>query len=72
MNNKPVMQKEVALDRAIKCEGVQSISFWGTPDAAKDFEQFGHLAEENGKYYLHLDGRYDFDEVVEYIKKYGE
>lgn len=71
MTTKPVMQGPTAIDVAFKEQGY--VSFWTTPDAAKEFEQFGGLKkwdEKPNKYTLYVDGRFDFDEVVAYIKDY--
>ena len=71
MTTKPVMQSLAAIDVSIK--EAEYVSFWASPDAAKDFEQFGQLkkwAKASEKYSLDVNGRFDFDEVVAYIKKY--
>ena len=50
------------------------ITFYATPDAASDFAQFGQLKKRQdaglleARYSLDVNARYDFDEVVAYIK----
>ena len=72
MTTKPVMQSPTAIDVAVKENGY--VSFWAAPDAAKEFEQFGKLSKWEGdteKYTLYVDGRFNFNAVVAYIKNYG-
>ena len=64
----PEIQREVAIGSVIPT--TRYVSFWATPDALPDFEQFGDLREQEDckdKYGLIVDGRYDFDEVVAYV-----
>ena len=68
---KPVMQNSPVINFTSKESGY--ISFWATPDAAKEFEQFGQIFEwgdGSEKYSLYIDDRFDFDEVLAYIKNY--
>jgi len=70
---KPQMKKEVAV-RYIFKEHL-SISFNATADAVEDLRSFGEvdcLNIETDLYVLRVDSRYDFDEVVGYIRHYGE
>jgi len=69
--SKPQLTKEVATSFVYKARLI--IEFYGTPDAAKDFESFGEVALNPGKqaqYTLYVDARYDFDEVVLYVENY--
>lgn len=70
MMGKPQPQVEVAI-RVIS-PGV-FVSFYATPDAASEFAEFGKLDDEGtSKYILWVDTRYNFNEVVEYIKGYND
>jgi hypothetical protein len=65
---KPRIKKEVAV--GIVLHG-SLIEFYASRDAATEFEEFGkvvHFYDE--KYTLIVDRRFDFDEVLEYIKSY--
>ena len=71
MTTKTVMQKPIAINFASKKWSY--VSFYATPVDAKEFEQFGQIFEWGGdaeKYSLYVDGRFDFDEVLAYIKTY--
>ena len=71
MTTKPVMQNSPVIKFISKESGY--ISFYATPVAAKEFEQFGHIFEwgdDAEKYSLYVNGRFDFDEVLAYIKTY--
>lgn len=67
---KPQPKCEVAIDLVLPTAGM--IYFYASPDAIGDFEEFGFVRSV-GKWghLLCVDGRYDFAEVVEYIKNYG-
>jgi hypothetical protein len=70
--NKPVPQKEVAIDMIVRMLGL--IVFYASNDAITEFAQFGHIVkhtETPEKYDLFVDARYDFDEVVKFIESYG-
>ena len=67
----PAMRTEVAIRRIDL--SMQWIEFWATPDAAQELRQFGQYLDEGNNtlcYTLKVDGRFDFDEVVEYIRNY--
>ena len=69
---KPTMKSEVALDTA--SENYRVIYFYGTPDAADEFREFGHVgpwAYEN-QYCLTVDARFDFGEVLAHVVNYGK
>ena len=73
MTKKPEMKTEVAIDFAGPV--TRTIYFYSTEDAVTEFYSFG-LVEPNGSqpdyYRLTVDARYDFDEVVAYIERYGK
>lgn len=56
--------------------GTLFISVDATPDAASDLSEFGRLEKADSlgpnRYHLFVDARYNFDEVVAYIKNYGK
>lgn len=68
--SKPQPKKEVAILHVMPT--ARCITMNASSDAARDFAEFGvmHFYENNGQYWLTVDGRYDFDEVVEYISNY--
>ena len=71
MTTKPIMQKPIAIKFASKAQ--MYVSFWASPDAAKEFEQFGRIfkwGDDSEKYSLYINGRFDFDKVVAYIENY--
>ncbi len=73
MNKKPVMKSEVGVDMVIKV--ISEINFYATEDAVTEFSEFGLVQKINlGSHYykLTVDSRYDFDEVVAYMKSYGK
>jgi 3'-phosphoadenosine 5'-phosphosulfate sulfotransferase (PAPS reductase)/FAD synthetase len=43
-----------------------------SPDAAEDFRVFGNINRVGTTYWLFVDTRYSFDEVLAYIEQYGE
>jgi hypothetical protein len=69
MKTKPLPKREVA----VLWEGkeVRYIGFQASSDAVNDFEDFGTICEEADYLVLRVDGRYDFDEVLEYIREYN-
>jgi len=69
MMKKPMPKVEVAIRTISPISGF--ITFYATPDAASEFAEFGKLEKVNELYWLWIDGRYDFDEVVAYIKAYN-
>ena len=72
-DNKPVMTREVAVKDA--SPSLRWIHFYASPDAVEGFMSFG-LCEPMSSfggdgYRLQVDPRYDFEEVLNYIKNYG-
>ena len=69
--NKPVMKKEVEIDNFSRM--MRTIYFYATNDAASDFAEYGYIEKYiyPNSYRLIVDARFNFDEVVEYIKNYG-
>lgn len=69
--NKPVMKKEVEIDFIYR--SARTIHFYATNDAASEFNDYGDLDSyiRPNTFCLVVDARFDFDEVVEYIKNYG-
>lgn len=67
----PVMQREVAITAALADQNI--IYLYATPDAASDFQRFGQVEPwaHPDYYQITVDARYDFAEVVAYIKSYG-
>ena len=66
------MKREVAVEVAL--ESVCQIIFYCTDDAISEFSQYGDLSkyfDTPQKYTLHVDARFDFEEVVKYIEGYG-
>ena len=72
MIEKPEPVSEVALDHIIRNTNV--IFFYSTPDALASFRDFGNIensVRHDNLYILWVDKRFDFEEVVEYIRLYG-
>lgn len=70
---KPRIQHEVAIDCVFPHS--RMIYFFSTSDAAVDFDDFGAMTKhtsEKDSYKLLVDARFDFDEVVEYIRSHEE
>lgn len=70
--NKPIPKKEVAVEWYD--EKLRVIYFWTTDDALTEFVEYGNVAKTNegrNKYFIHVDPRYDFGEVLRYIQNYG-
>ena len=67
---KPTPKKEVAIDWASELNKI--IFFYSTPDALSDFISFGSVVEwtRQNYYRLKVDSRFDFNEVLEYIRDY--
>jgi hypothetical protein len=66
------MKREVAIDAIIF--GPNVIGVYATPDAVTVLVEFGTIApvpEFNNMYRLTVDKRFDFEEVVKYVKSYG-
>lgn len=69
--DKPQPKREMAIEVVHKTD--RFIVFVATPDAAGDMAQYGQLYPRTaGRYVLYVDARYDFDEVVAYIERYGK
>jgi hypothetical protein len=68
---RPTMKKEVAI--SVVSETVRAIYFYATQDAASEFAEFGQMGNANGTnhYRLEVDARFDFQEVVSFIRDYG-
>jgi len=69
---KPIIKREIAISR--KLYNAKTIILSATKDAAEEIREFGDLAfyEKEGAYWLKVDPRFDFDEVVKYIEEYGQ
>ena len=65
---KPIMKTEIKISFESKIVGI--IHFYATNDAAAGMRDFGALAmtDTQNQYRLIVDPRYDFDEILEYIK----
>lgn len=73
MTKKPTMQKEVAIEAVVPSAAL--VSFYATGDAASEFADYGRLTKAESipnLYYLYVDRRFDFDEVVAFIENYGK
>ena len=49
------------------------ITFYATKEAIEDFKEFGHVITNNNhnRCQLDVDSRYDYNEVLAYIKNWG-
>ena len=73
--DKPQIKEEVAIVGKNKEEGW--IVFWANPIYENAFSEYGVLTTHakgvsSVQKQLLVDGRYDFDEVLEYMESYGE
>lgn len=71
--NKPMMKTEVAISEIM--QEARYIWLYATPDAIDEFSGFGEAAKSTTTkdlYIIKVDARFDFDEVVEYIKGYSK
>ena len=69
--SKPTLKSEVAIDMIFPAGCF--ITLYATTDAASEFSEFGDIhAEGKDRYHLSVDARYDFDEVVAYIRNYND
>lgn len=69
---KPQMKKEVEITHVFNFDN--EVWFHATQDAVADFRSFGSVTERKGRpdwYSIDVDARFDFDEVVNYIRSYG-
>jgi len=66
---KPRMKREVAIveiSQIINC-----IVLYASREAAQEFAEFGKMvSDDNEKWFLYVDLRFDFHEVLQYIKNY--
>ena len=71
MVDKPKPKREAAVEWV--GESIRTIYFYASRDACEDIAGFGDVEELTGKerYSIRVDARYDFQEVVDYIKNYG-
>jgi hypothetical protein len=70
---KPAPKTEVTINSVH--HHVRMIFFDATADAASDFAEFGTLSspeKTSSGYLLFVNGRFDFDEVVQYIENYAK
>lgn len=68
---KPKIKKEVAVSWVYKPVGI--IYLYATNDAANELSEFGDLFQrDSGEWRMIVDPRFDFDEVLAYIERYGE
>ena len=70
---KPKPKTELALNTIIPSLGYTT--FYATRDAAEMVAEFGDVKpydEVKDKYTAIIDARYDFDEVISYLKGYGK
>ena len=70
MVDKPQTKREVSVDWIGISEGL--IHFYASKDALEDIRDFGHIDDIGPNHYgLLVDTRFDFQEVLDYIKNYG-
>lgn len=72
MTKKTVMQKEVAINEVVPFATLAT--FYATGDAASEFAEYGKLVPSirtPNLYFLYVDRRFNFDEVVAFIENYG-
>ena len=69
MNTRPQPKTEVAIRWIMK--ETKFICMNASPDALSDLAEFGQVVGNEHEPWLIVDARYDFDEVVDYIKNYG-
>lgn len=71
--SKPTPKREVSVESYVKEYGW--IRFYSSQDTVTEFMTFGKIHDESflkpNFYWLVVDTRYDFDEVLEYIERYG-
>ena len=65
---KPQPKREVAIITISKSGS--HITFHASADAIEDFKDFGRIEPDRDFYWLWVDTRYNFDEILEYIKGY--
>ncbi len=69
MTERPKVKREIGIAWT---EG-NAIKVYASKDAIEDIKEFGDVSKlsEGETYILVVDARYDFQEVVDYIKNYG-
>ena len=73
MNDKAVPEKIHKVAIGMELSTARHVTFWAEPDVAAEFEKFGSLHKWRAftdKYSLRVNGRFNFDEVVDYIKSF--
>ena len=70
-NPKPQMKRKVGLDDVVKC--FREILFYTDVATAVIFCEFGNvdLYKNKNQYLLTVDARFDFDEVLAYMKAFS-
>ena len=68
--DKPVMKRDTAVVFQDEKQGI--IRFFAPRIAVMDFSNFGEVRENGQAYFLEVDGRFDFAEVVDYIKTWEQ
>jgi hypothetical protein len=73
MPEKPQRKLKVAVVNTMNYGTTRRINFHAAKQYAEPFGEFGFLVNEGcpEHWVLDVDGRYDFNEVVEYIKSCG-
>jgi hypothetical protein len=65
---KPRIKREVGIGTILHGAFIE---FYASRDAATEFSEFGEVVRYGGEQYtLFVDPRFDFDEVLEYLKSY--
>lgn len=68
---KPEMKRLVAVADTLPLANV--VVFYASNEVAARFKQYGELTDTNSnRWVIRVDKRYDFDEVLEFIKQGGE
>ena len=68
---RPTIKREVAT--TFQDKNTRIIWFYATQDAVTEFNRYGLIRDTNRPdyYYIAVDARFDFDEVLAYIQNYG-
>lgn len=69
----PKMKAEIAVSFSYPPSGI--IDFYATPDAASEMSKFGDVSKEPNtpdRYWMKVDPRFSFAEVLAYIESYGK
>ncbi len=64
---KPLMRTRLAIDWF--GENSRVIVFFTEPEIAQEFSEFGKLEPEGSRYTLTVDPRFDFQEVVTFVRQ---